>query len=196
MLSTCSNTSPEAMEEMLLHTDNLDAAVAEIESIGGRVPLLFGDDLLVAKVPKGFVTKRWSFASSSAHISESASPETLMFVQAYWMAREKKRKPQPPAQPWTEEPAPAPPQRSPPVGEANSPYRQTMTGKIAVGLHMISGPGSLAISDAERTSVVSAVTTGYQFWTGVAPEYANLQFHLIYTHLTVSTPDIIGTCNG
>ena len=61
---------------------------------------------------------------------------------------------------------------------------------------MISGPGNLAISDAERTSVVSAVTTGYQFWTGVAPEYANLRFHLIYTHLTVSTPDIIGTCNG
>ena len=82
--------------------------------------MLFGDDLLVAKVPKGFIAKRRSFASSSAHISESVSPETLMFVQAYWMAREKKRKPQPPGHPWTEEPAPALPQRSPPVGEANT----------------------------------------------------------------------------
>ena len=45
---------------------------------------------------------------------------------------------------------------------------------------MISGPGSLAISDAERTSIVSAVTVRYHFWTGMAPEYyANLQFHLI-----------------
>ena len=94
----------------------------EIESIGGRVPLLFGDDLMVAKVPKG-VDKRRSFASSSAHISESASPETLMFVQIYWMAHEKKIKLQPPAQPWTEEPAhDLPPQQSSPVGEANSPY--------------------------------------------------------------------------
>ena len=74
-----------------------------------------------------------------------------------------------------------------------------MTGKIAVGLHMslISGPGSLAISDAERTSIVSAVTVRYHFWTGMALEYyANLQFHLIYTHLTVFTLDITGTCNG
>ena len=182
------------MEEMLLHTDNFDAAIAEIESVGGRVTLLFGNDLLVAKVPKHFIDKKKSFASASAHIAESASPETLLFVQAYWMAREKKTKPQPPVQLWTKETAPGPlPQKSPLIGEANSPYPQTMTGKVAVGLHMISGPGSLAISDAERISVVSAVTTGYQFWASFAPNYANLQFHLIHAHITVATADI-GTC--
>lgn len=100
------------------------------------------------------------------------------------MAREKKTKPQPPVQLWTKETAPASlPQKPPLIGEANSLYRQTMTGKIAVGLHMISGSGSLAISDAERTSIVSAVTTGYQFWAGFAPEYADLQFHLIHMSL-------------
>lgn len=70
-----------------------------------------------------------------------------------------------------------------------------MTGRIAVGLHMVSGPGSLAISDAERTSIVSAVTTGYQFWAGIPPDYANLQFHLIHTHITVATSNP-ATCYG
>ena len=97
---------------------------------------------------------------------------------------------------WTEETAPGPlPQKSPLIGEANSPYPQTMTGKVAVGLLMISGPGSLAISDAERTSVVSAVTTGYQFWTSFAPNYANLKFHLIHTRVTVATANV-ETCKS
>ena len=37
------------MEEMLLHTANTEEAIAEIESLGGRVTLLLGDDLIVAR---------------------------------------------------------------------------------------------------------------------------------------------------
>lgn len=63
------------MEEILLHTDNIETATAEIESVGGRVTLTFADKVLVAKVPREFVAKKNSFASATAHISESASPE-------------------------------------------------------------------------------------------------------------------------
>lgn len=63
------------MEEILLHTDNIKTATAEIESVGGRVTLTFADKVLVAKVPREFVAKKNSFASATAHISESASPE-------------------------------------------------------------------------------------------------------------------------
>jgi hypothetical protein len=90
-----------------------------------------GDDLLIAQVPKDFILKKKSFVSASAHIAASASPETLTFVQAYWMAREKKTKPPPPVQQWTEKTAPISlPRESHFPDEANSPYRSTMTGKI------------------------------------------------------------------
>ena len=46
------------MEEMLLHTDNTEAATAEIESVGGRVIIQMGNDLLVAKVPRDFIAKK------------------------------------------------------------------------------------------------------------------------------------------
>jgi hypothetical protein len=169
------------MEEMLLHSDNTAAATAEIESIGGRVTLLLGADLLVAKVPKDFIAQKKNFASASAYIATSASPETLTYVQAYWMAREKKTKPPPPIQRWSEKTAPIvlpQPQEYPFPEEANSPYRKTLTGKIAVAAIIVSGPGDLAISDAEKIKIVSEVTAGLQFWTDVAPDSANLQFQL------------------
>ena len=180
----CSNTySSPLMEEMLLHSDNTAAATAEIESVGGRVTLLLGDDLLVAKVPKDFIAKKKNFASASAHIAASASPETLTYVQAYWMAREKKTRSQPPIQRWSERTAPIflpQSQEYPFPKEANSPYRKTLTGKIAVAAIIASGPGDLAISDAEKNKIVSEVTAGLQFWTDVAPDSANLQFQLYH----------------
>ena len=106
LCSTCSDASSLSMEEMLLHTDDFRAAIAEIESVGGRVTLLLGDDLLVAKVPSEFIAKRRNFESASAHISESASPKTLTYVQAYWMAREKEMKPQSQPKLWTDMTAP------------------------------------------------------------------------------------------
>jgi hypothetical protein len=165
------------MEEMLLHSSNIEAATAEIKSAGGRVTMQLGDDLLVAQLPKDFIAKKNSFASASAHIAASASPETLTFVQAYWMAREKKTKPGPPPQRWTEKTAPAAlPRESPFPDEANSPYSTTLTGKIAFAAIMVSGPGDLALSISERTKIVSEVQAGLDFWANAAPATANLQF--------------------
>jgi hypothetical protein len=178
------------MEEMLLHSSNIEAATAEIESAGGRVTMELGDDLLVAQLPKDFIAKKNSFASASAHIAASASPETLTFVQAYWMAREKKTKPGPPPQRWTEKTAPAAlPRESPFPDEANSPYRKTLTGKIAFAAIMISGPGHLALSDSEKTKIVSEVQAGLDFWTMAAPAMANLQFKLYSGVASISAAD-------
>ena len=175
------------MEEMLLHTDNIEAATAEIESAGGRVTLQMGDDLLVVKVP---TDKSKNFASASAHIASSASPETLSFVQAYYKAREKKAKPQPPIQHWAEKTAPiALPRESPFPDGANSPYQQTMTGKIAFAAIVVSGPGNLAISNAEYNNIVSQVTAGLQFWSETAPKSANLKFSMTKVFIPIDAAD-------
>ena len=83
---------------MLLHTENIDEATAEVKAAGGHVLLQLGHNLLVAKV-SSHVAKQNSFSHSSTHISSSASAETLTHVNAY-------RKPQPTAQMWTEKTAP------------------------------------------------------------------------------------------
>ena len=187
-----SNTLSQSMEEMLLHTDNVKVATAEIKSAGGRVAMQMGDDLLVAKVPKEFIAKKNSFASASAHISASASPETLTYVQAYYMAREKKTKAQPPIQRWTEKIAPVVlPRKTPFPDEANSPYRQMLTGRIAFAAIIISGPGNLAISDTEKNKIVSEVTSGLQFWSDAAPASAKLQFSIYSAFVSIGAADSI-----
>ena len=173
-------------EEMLLHSSNIKAATAEIKSAGGRVTMQLGDELLVAQVPRDFIAKKNSFVSASAHIAASATPETLTYVQAYWMAREKKMKPAPPPQRWTEKTAPvALPRESPFPNKANSPYSETLTGKIAFGAIIVSGPGDLAISDSEKNKVLSEVQVGLDFWANAAPATANLQFVLYSSYVSM-----------
>ena len=175
---------------MLLHTDNFEAATAEIESVGGRVTMLLGEDLLIANVPRDFIAKRNNFASASAHISESASPETLMYVKAYWMSREKKTKASPKIQQWTEKTAPAAfPREFPFPDEANSPYRKTLTGNIAFAAIIVSGPGRLTISDFEKEKIISEVIAGLQFWTDAAPAMANLKFSIYNGLAKISAAD-------
>ena len=176
------------MEEMLLHTDNFEAAEAEIESIGGKVTMFLGDELMVANIPTSYVSKKESFASSSAHIAQSASSEALSFVQAYWTAREDKTKPQPEIVRWSEKTAPIVLPRESAYPE-NSPYRSTLTGKIAVLAIIISGPGSLAISESEKNKVISEMQAGLRFWTDQAQAArVNLQFylHYYYPHITAA----------
>ncbi|XP_064401786.1 uncharacterized protein LOC135347693 [Halichondria panicea] len=167
-----------AMEEMLLHTENIDEATAEVEAAGGRVLLQLGHNLLVAKVHSR-VAKQNSFSHSSAHISSSASASTLTHVNAYWMAREDELKPQPTIQKWTEKTAPMALKREDSNEDfrGDSPYRLTMTGKIAVGIVVASGPGSLAMSQTEYQKVVSECQTGLKFWSDqAAKKRVNLSF--------------------
>ena len=178
------------MEEILLHTDNIETATAEIESVGGHVTLSFEDKLLVAKVPREFVEKKNSFASATAHISESASPEIMTYVQAYWRARAKRTQPPPPVQRWDEKGAPMVLPREYFNIDERYPRANTMTGKIAVALVVISGPGALEITQSEKDHVVSEVTSGLKFWTDEAGrDYYKLSFKLFAMHPTITAPD-------
>ena len=175
------------MEEMLLHTTNTEEAIAEIESLGGQVMMVMGNDLIVAKVSRELIAKKTTFASSSAHISSSASPETLMFAHAFYKAREDMKKPQPAPERWTDRTPPVALVRESPLPSgADSPYRQTMTGTIAFGCIIVSGPGSLAISDDERDKIVSEIVAGLRFWVNTAPASANLRFYYYYGRITIT----------
>ena len=71
------------------------------------------------------------------------------------MAREDELKPQPTVQHWSKNTAPMVLERedSDEDFQGDSPYRQTMTGKIAVGILIASGPGTLAINNDEKQKI-------------------------------------------
>ncbi len=147
------------MEEMLLHTENIEMATAEIESLGGRVAIQLGHNLIIANMPADIASKQDAFAHASAQIPTTASAATRSNAKAYEMYREDKLRPQPKAQKWTEKTVPKSfPQESP--HPADSPYALTMKGKIAVVVLVASGPGSLAVSNSEYQHIVSEVIGG------------------------------------
>ncbi len=179
------------MEEMLLHTDNIDKATAEVEAAGGRILLQLGHNLLVAKVPS-HIAKQNSFSHASVHIPSSASVQSLSHANAYWMARENELKPQPMIQKWTERTAPMAFKReySDESFQGDSPYRQTMTGKIAYAILVASGPGSLAISDSELQKIKSECITGLKFWSEQAQKNGvSLLFAMYWGKATITTPN-------
>ena len=179
------------MEEMLLHTENIDKAVAEVKAAGGHVLMQLGHNLLVAQVPT-HVAKQNSFSHASAHISSSASQKTLTYTNAYWMAREDKLKPQPKVQKWTEETAPMVIDRedSDAVYQGDSPYSPTMTGKIVAAVIAVSGPGSLAFSDDEIQKIISECLEGTKFWAEQAKQNrVSLEFVLHASKVTITTPN-------
>ena len=176
------------MEEMLLHTENIDEATAEVEAAGGHILLQLGHNLLVANVPS-HVAKQNSFSQASAHIPSSASAETLSHANAYWMSREDELKPQPTIQKWTEKTAPMAfkQEDSDEDFQGDAPYRRTMTGKIAVLIFISSGPGRLAISNTEKKKIISECLAGLKFWSNQARKNGiRLSFVMYYGKARIS----------
>ncbi len=168
------------MEEMLLHTENIEMATAEIESLGGRVAIQLGNNLIIADMPTDIAGKQDAFAHASAQIPTTASAATRSNAKAYEMYRQDKLGPQPKVQKWTKKSAPKSfPQESP--HPADSPYAQTMRGKIAVVVFVVSGPGSLAVNTLEYLKIFSEVMRSLKFWTDNAPTSADLLFAIIST---------------
>ncbi len=163
------------MEEILLHTKDVAKATAEIEAIGGKVKIQLGHDLLMAILPADVATKQDAFLHASASIPSTAPEITHHNAKAYKMYREDKLGPQPKIQKWTEKTAPKAMSRPSP-GPANSPYTYTLRGKIAIAVLVASGPGSLAVSNAEFNLIYSEVLGGLEFWENKAPADADLSF--------------------
>ena len=146
-----------------------------------------GHDLLVAKFPRDVAATQNNFASASA------SQATLSNAQAYWKMRGDKLGPQPKVQHWTEKTPPKSfqrPSEHPGYGANSEFYKLTMTGKIAVGVIVASGPDDLAISDSEYSTIKSEVMSGLDFWTDNAPASADLSFvfYLGVAYITASNP--------
>ena len=165
------------MEEILLHTENIEKATAEIEAIGGRVSIQLGKDLLIADVPTDVASKQDAFLHASASLPSTAPEITRHNAKAFEMYREDKLGPQPEVQKWTEKTAPKSFQRESPL-PTDSPYTLTLQGKIALALVVVSGPGSLAVSNTEYNKVYSEVLRGLKFWVDKAPADADLSFTL------------------
>ncbi len=98
--------SINAMEEVLLYTENIGLATSEIEAAGGRISIQMGDNLLITNLPAEVAANLERFQHSSAQVPSSASPATLSNVEVYKMQCAKKLKPQPKVQKWTERTAP------------------------------------------------------------------------------------------
>ncbi len=176
---------PGDMDEVLLYTENVDEATAEIEAIGGRVSIQMGKDLLIANVPADVVSKQDAFLHASASLPSTPSKITRHNAKAYEMYREDKLGPQPEVQKWTEKTAPKSFQRESPL-PTDSPYTMTLRGKISLILVVVSGPGSLAVSNEEFNQVNSEVIRGLQFWVDKAPADADLSFALFSSMVPIS----------
>lgn len=177
------------MEEVLLYTENIEKASAEVENLGGQVKIQIGHDLLITSVPRDVASQQDAFAHSSTQISSTASPTARHGAKIYKMYLEDQLGPEPEIQKWTAKTAPKSFPQPEPLPE-NGPSTPTMKGKIAVGLLLPSGPGSLAISDAEMDKAISKVFAGLQFWQNRAPSSAGLSFVFFYgrASITASNP--------
>ncbi len=176
------------MEEVLLHTENIERATAEIEAVGGRISIQMGDNVLIANLPSNVAAMQDTFAHASPRIPSTASKKVQNKAEIFKLHREDKLKPPPKVQKWTEKTAPlAYPQLKP--LEANSPYTLTMRGKIAVALVVPSGPGYLAFTQAEYNKVVSEALGGLNFWQRNAPPNVGLSFVLYDWGPFISAPD-------
>ncbi len=182
------------MDEMLLYTEDSQRAIAEIQSIGGRVTIELGDNVLIANIPSNIATKQDAFAHSSTKFPATASKMAHSHAKAYEMYLKDIQGPQLPVTKYTEENAPkAYPQLSP--YSANSHITPTLRGKIAVGQFTVSGPGSLAISAAEESKISGEVLRGLKFWTDNAPADADLSFKVYGSLTTINAADAPAGCN-
>lgn len=62
-----------------------------------------------------------------------------------------------------------PPTTGDPDAVAEAPQARRLAGRIAVGLVIVSGPGSLAMSEAQQQKIVAEVQNGLSFLGGQAP---------------------------
>jgi hypothetical protein len=170
------------MQTLLLYTNNLAAAKTEIEQAGGKISQQFTDQLLAAALPDHVNAD--AFTASTARIPETLSAASLLAYNA-WKRMEEKNSMKdlsPDVRDglsWDTEGYQSPRDMNPLKipGEENSEIEEStgtptslyMTGSIAVGLVIVSGPGNLAISQPEASMVLSEVQEGLNFLAGAEP---------------------------
>lgn len=171
------------MEKVLLYTNDADATVKEVTSMGGKVLLYLGKELVVAKI-HGKVKDH--LQSALTEVPESASSSTLNYAKAYKKSVQMRAAERSKVHNWANEASHALPRLSP----HRASTKLTMTGKIAVALIMPSGPTpDIAFCEDEVENAVSQAITGLDFWAEQAPDAVELDFTLYRAVVDIDVED-------
>ncbi len=78
-----------------------------------------------------------------------------------------------------------------PNGPADAPEAKRLAGRVAVGLVFVSGPGPLAMTDAQRQKIVAEVQNGLSYLGGQAPA-RDVTFAYDFQIAQIDVPDTPG----
>lgn len=189
-------------QEVLLYTQNISAATAEIASKGGQITQQLSSDLIVANIPKSINLQ--DLTESTITIPDDLDEISKVAFDA-WSGLELKRSargPMPAAGlPWD-----APGYQSPrkianipsegirgadEIEESTgTPTSLYMIGSVAVGIVIVGGVDpSLKFSAAEQTKVVQEVQEGLSFLANAEPR-ANISFVYDIRFVEVNVPPV------
>lgn len=178
------------MFKHVLSTEDPAAARREWEGLGGRELHRFSESVFVAELPEGVEV-------AALRHSRPVRPEALDDVSRLavdaWRAMEDKarRKTRGPAEglPW-DAPGYQPPRKEDAGKEKalKSIPRRTLTGRVGIGLVIVSGPGEgLGFSSSQRSKVVQEALEGLNFLVGAEPR-ARVSFSYDIRPVSVSAP--------
>jgi hypothetical protein len=178
----------------LFFTKDFAQAAAEIVARGGRVTQKFTDALFEASLPEGADPSALQFAALTPDFA--LDERTDLMARAWRKVAQDRLRPPAAADGSGEERQHPRTAYNDPILAAQfkkkaefttgTPTSLYMTGKIAVGLVVVSGPtADLVFSNDELTTVVSEVVKGLQFLSTAEPG-ANITFVYDYHALTVS----------
>lgn len=176
------------MQKILLYTSTMEAAYNEIISAGGKVPLELSDKVMIAALPDDFNTETLKFSSENK--PENLDTNSERAVKAWEAIQKKSSQPDSANTSLTMNKLEAAsmlqdtdPDKKPAVTS------QTMNGKIAVGVVVISGPqaNGVEITQDEYNNIITEVIEGNEFLSSVYYE-ANITFSLFQDFVTIDEP--------
>jgi hypothetical protein len=80
-------------------------------------------------------------------------------------------------------------------GPSAAPMARRLAGRVAVGVIVVSGPGGLAFSNAQRTKIAAEVQNGLS-WLGAQSPAKDVTWVHDSHHVTVTVPPAAGTPGG
>ncbi|MBX7046620.1 MAG: glycoside hydrolase [Ignavibacteria bacterium] len=172
-------------KNVVLYTSAMEDAYSEIISAGGRVPLQLPDKVLVAALPDDFNLSELKFSSTEKPGTLDENSEA--FVIAWNRISEKSSSASVSSEGKRMMADTEPPTQT--TDDSNKPAEtsQSMNGKIAVGVLVISGPqaDNVNITIDEYYKVLTEVAEGNTFLATACYE-ANITFVLTSFYITIS----------
>jgi hypothetical protein len=190
--------------ELLVHAPDRDATAAEVAGAGGRLLHVLSDHLLVITLPEEVGVDSLTTVAAELPAGLEADEQTVAeawtsrFGTASRPADRVERAAAAPVLSWDDS-GRTPPDGPPDEGAADfmareaevvarstgTPTSETLTGSVAVGVVMASGPGNLAFTGAERLKIMAEVLEGLGFLATADPA-AKVTFVYDWQAITVT----------